>query len=596
MNRSCLLIFWLFVLFTPALSSAEAVRIETSFDPPNITLANTSTYKIVVHGSQQGPVGGLPTIDGLRFSNPPQTFRSASFINGVPSVRFELSFTVTPQREGTFVVPTLQLTIEGKSYQAPAAKLSVVPPTQADKIRQAERRNQENNLKQAAFLEFQCPRPFLFKGETVEATVSLFLWDKLPVTRIDQVPLKIGDGISMTELGQPNEERGVRRFNKSYSVYSWKFGLTGALPGKHDLSFGSSIRVRVRNNRNSRLSNPFFNDPFFGFGREESLEIKSQLQQLEIRPLPSLLRPMGFQGAIGKLSINSSLDTNRVSVGDPIKLTLTISGSGNFAAMPAPKLSIGENFKVGPPAFSFEGNEATMQKGSQTFEFVVTPLQAGLIDIPSVDFSFFDPSEEKYFSIHSQSHSIRVDPGEIWTDPKQNNLSTQNSVPSVSRQDLFQTESEPGQWEENLTTPKPLKSSIFWITQFGCTIVAASILIFRIRRKNPKLELRKQKEKLLDGKIREALKHKDTSGFHQALRRKIRLRVGIACDQTNTSALSSLEIINLLRQKQFPENVVTDILNLLKVCDDLEYAQNPNNVTTLELVFKNAAATLKNIK
>ena len=80
-----------------------------------------------------------------------------------------------------------------------------------------------------------------------------------------------------------------------------------------------------------------------------------------------------------------------------------------------------------------------MQKGSKTFEFVVTPLQAGLIDIPSVDFSFFDPSEEKYFSIHSQSHSIRVDPGELWTDPKQNNLSTQNSVPSVSRQDLFQT-------------------------------------------------------------------------------------------------------------------------------------------------------------
>uniref|UniRef100_UPI0038998891 BatD family protein n=1 Tax=Candidatus Chordibacter forsetii TaxID=3381758 RepID=UPI0038998891 len=114
MNRFCPLILWLIILVTPALSSAEAVRIETSFDPPNITLANTSNYKIVVHGSQQGPVGGLPTIDGLRFSNPPQTFRSASFINGVPSVRFELSFTVTPQREGTFIVPALQLNIEGK--------------------------------------------------------------------------------------------------------------------------------------------------------------------------------------------------------------------------------------------------------------------------------------------------------------------------------------------------------------------------------------------------------------------------------------------------------------------------------------------------
>ena len=172
----------------------------------------------MVHGTQQGPVGGLPKIDGLRFSNPPQTFRSASFINGVPSVRFELSFTVTPQREGTFVVPVIQLTIEGKSYQAPAAKLSVVPPTQADKIRQAERRNQENNLKQAAFLEFSCPRPFLFKGETTEATIYLFLWNKLPVTAIEQAPQNNANEFSISALGKPTEQTNIRRFNKNYTV------------------------------------------------------------------------------------------------------------------------------------------------------------------------------------------------------------------------------------------------------------------------------------------------------------------------------------------------------------------------------------------
>ena len=86
MNRFVSSFFGFSVLFTPALSSAEAVRIETSFDPPNITLANTSTYKIVVHGSQQGPAGGLPQIDGLKFSNPPQTFR-VSFVYQWCSIR-----------------------------------------------------------------------------------------------------------------------------------------------------------------------------------------------------------------------------------------------------------------------------------------------------------------------------------------------------------------------------------------------------------------------------------------------------------------------------------------------------------------------------
>ncbi|MDC1490462.1 BatD family protein, partial [bacterium] len=151
------------LLSFPAFSSANNIRIETLFDPPSITLSNTSTYKIIVHGSQQGPVGTLPVIDGLNFSNTPRTLRSASFINGVPSIRFELSFAVTPQKEGTFSVPNWQLDVDGKSFQAPATKLLVLPPNQVDKIRQAEKNKQEKDLKQAAFLEFSCPRPFLFK-------------------------------------------------------------------------------------------------------------------------------------------------------------------------------------------------------------------------------------------------------------------------------------------------------------------------------------------------------------------------------------------------------------------------------------------------
>ena len=55
----------------------------------------------------------------------------------------------------------------------------------------------------------------------------------------------------MTDLSQPTEQRNVRKFNKSYTVYSWDFGLTGALIGKQKISFDSMIRIRVKNNRNS---------------------------------------------------------------------------------------------------------------------------------------------------------------------------------------------------------------------------------------------------------------------------------------------------------------------------------------------------------
>ena len=166
----------------------------------------------------------------------------------------------------------------------------------------------------------------------------------------------------------------------------------------------------------------------------------------------------------------------------------------------------------------------------------------------------------------------------------------------VSSQDFFQTEQEPGKWVQILTISKPLSSTTFWFSQIFCILVASSILFLRIRRRDQNLELLRQKDKLLDGKIRQALKHKDSSGFHRALRRKIRLRVEIACEQPNTSALSSTEIIKLLKEKNFPEDVISEILNLLNICDDLEYAQQPNTSSTLELTSKKASKILKKIK
>ena len=91
-----------FVFFSTFLCSVchaqgQNLRIESSFQPPSITISNNSVYKVIIYGSQENPQGALPQVDALIISNSPQTFRSASFINGVPSVRLEMSFQVKPK-------------------------------------------------------------------------------------------------------------------------------------------------------------------------------------------------------------------------------------------------------------------------------------------------------------------------------------------------------------------------------------------------------------------------------------------------------------------------------------------------------------------
>jgi len=582
--------------FWPLAFLSANVRIETSFEPPSITLANRTSYKIVIHGTQSNPQGTVPPVPGLVLSNNPRTFRSASFINGVPSIKAELSFDVHPKKEGTFTIPAWQVSVDGKNYQVPPSTLLVLPPNQADIARQKAQQEQDRDLKEAAFIELTTERPFLFKGETTAAKLSLYLWERLPVTKIDQLPQKRGDGFSISELDQPEEKRNVSRGNKIYSVFTWQIGLTGALSGKHTLSFASTIRVRVKGSKNSPFGNPFFSDPFFGFGREQALEIQSSNYDFEVRDLPTQGRPADFQGAIGSFSATSSIDLDRVSLGDPVRLQFVIQGKGNFSAMPAPTLPESDRFRSGPPAFSFEGNQITRHQGSQSFEYVLTPLTAGLLDVPTMQFSYFDPLLEKYFSVTTNPHPLRVDPGEKWAQPSSQASPEKTDLARISTRDLFQTESEPGTWTSPPSIVHPLQSVLFWTLQAGGGLIFALVLFLKARKKDPRRDALLRKERVLQGKLSNAVKLKDGSSFYQNLRKILRLRIGMVCGHDHPAALSTHELIGLLQKNHFSSEVCSETENLLRQCDDQEYAASSGSAQSLQVHYQQSTALLKKMK
>ena len=572
------------------------LRVETLFEPATITLSNSSIYKIIIHGSQESPVGSVPSVSGLQFSKTPRTFRSASFINGIPAVRFELSFEVKPQREGTFKLPAWNLRVGKQTCQAPSTTLRVLPPSQRDKVRQAEQKKRNQDLSEAAYLDFSITRPYMFEGETMEGQVSLNIWNRLPVTRIDRIPTKTGDGFSITELGQPVEKRNVPMNGKNYNSYNWKFGITAALPGIQSISFSSVLRVRVKQNRNSPLGNPFFSDPFFGFGSEEGLEVGSDPLTVEVRSLPTDSRPKGFAGAIGIFTLASAIDKDRVSLGDPVRLTCKIKGKGNFSAMPAPPVSLGEDFKVGPPAFSFDGSTSTLHQGVQSFEYVITPLRPGLLEIPPIPFSFFNPDNEVYTSLTFSPHPLRVDPGEKWMEPSSVEVSQSDEKSTSSANNMFQTESEPGEWVSSISIEDPLSSKMFWGAQAFGLLLFLSVLFFRLKNRNPLMEELKLKDRVLSNKLRETVKHKDRAGFYKSLRRRIRLRASMVCPGANPSALSNKELLALLKARGYSQNLLDEISKLLQICEDHEYAGGVKNTDSLESELSRSQSIIRKLK
>ena len=574
----------------------QQLRVESSFQPPSITIANNSVYKIIIHGSQENPQGSLPQIPGISISNSPQTFRSASFINGVPSVRLEMSFQIKPKKIGTHTIPPWTIKVGSTTLQVPGSSIKVVAANQEDKIKQQAEERQKEDLSQASFIEFINPRKFLFEGETVSGLLNLFIWDRLPVSRIERPPQKEGDAFSLTELRQPQEKRNQTKYGKTYTVFSWPTGLTAAIAGQQQIQFNTSIRVRVKSRGNSPFTSPFFNDPFFGFGREESLTVKSDLVNIEVRELPMIERPDSFRGAIGKFSCRSIPDSDRVSLGDPIRLVVEITGTGNFSAMPAPVLNSNSNFKIGPPAFSFEGNEITMHEGKQLFEYILTPLKPGLISIPVITFSYFDPAREEYFTSKTINHPLRVDPGETWVDPTPVQQQTETSDFAVPTTDLFQTENEPGEWFQNVKHKTAINSQVFWSLQSIPLFCAIGLGFYGWKRKQSGRDLFRQRQSILKKQMKESITFNDASLFFRATRERLRLEIGTFYKHPNPSSLSSNELTTLLQSSSNEEDTISEIEKILEISDDHEFAGTLKDPQSLEDLYKHINNLLKKIQ
>jgi hypothetical protein len=506
-------------------------------------------------------------------------------------VRVELNFQVQPQRTGNFTVPAWKVMIEGKSYQVPPATIQVLDPSQKEKQAQ-------QDLRQAAFLELPLPRSYFFEGETIMTSLTLFIWDRLPVNRIENAPTKIGESFSSNNLGKwAEEKRNVSRNGKIYSTFTWPVALTAAMAGTKEISFTVNLRVRVNSRKSSPFSSPFFNDPFFGFGREESLTVELPRKSIEIKPLPSTNRPSDYSGAIGSFRAQSSVDANQVEVGDPVRLNFSIEGTGNFAAIPAPILESNEEFKIGPPAFLFEGNEEVKSEGRQNFEFILTPQKAGNLKITPLNFSYFDPIQEKYSTIIGNEISLFVKPGEKWIEPP-NQTESQNSMPStiaISTNDLFQTASDPGIWYTSLESKSIESNYWFWTCQIFPLSGTLALGFLGWKRKNKFNEDFRIKKANLSRKLNESADHRDPTGFFRAFKDLTRMQISKKDKSRNTFAFSSDELVTFIKEQKHDKNLILEIEEMLRLGDGLEFAESSSQELDFKDLRRKVSEILKKI-
>ncbi|MCK5850400.1 MAG: BatD family protein [Kiritimatiellae bacterium] len=159
---------------------------------------------------------------------------------------------------------------------------------------------------------------------------------------------------------------------------------------------------------------------------------------VRVIPPPQKGRPDSYAGAIGaNMTVTSEIDAQTCKVGDPLRLTLTVSGDISMDNIYPPHLGnihdLKQNFKV------YDDTVHTASKPNSTiYTYTIRPTTVGTMEIPPIPISFFDTTRRSYQTVTSEPIPIRAnqatDAGEIHIFDTSTNA-TENIL-SLSIEDL----------------------------------------------------------------------------------------------------------------------------------------------------------------
>lgn len=394
-----------------AVTARADMALEAALSHLSFTVDQGTILTITVNGASRLTDIELPEVAGLNFQNRGQSSR-VNIVNGEMSSSLAQSYLVRAQRPGTYTIPPIKVTAGGESGTTRPLSFEVT----AGGGSASSSTGTSTDHDQVAFLRLEVAGDH-YPGEIVPVRIKAYFHQRYK-TEINSLPQLKGEGVAMPQLKDKPVQSEERINGIAYHVLSWDTTLAGLKVGRHSLSLTMEASLMLPQRRrplspfggglfdDSLLNDPFF-DNFFGGMQRKPIELRSPEIVFPVIPIPEEGRPKDFHGAIGDFSLRVSGDRPQLEVGEPLKLSMEISGQGNFERLEPPVFPESPVWKTYPPASSFvaDGNSYS---GSKTFEMAVVAREAGVKEIPELSFSFFNPDSKSYVTVRSPPLTIEV--------------------------------------------------------------------------------------------------------------------------------------------------------------------------------------------
>ena len=407
---------------------ADSPSVTAVLNSSEAALGETVRLEIRITGARGAEAPDEIMVDGLEIHRTGTSQRiEMNNLSLTSSVIYD--YTVMPLKAGRFTIPPQTIRIGNNSLRTPALTLNIADSGGSSSgggssSARPGRDTQAAGANNLIFAELIVPKKIAYVGEIVPVQIRMG-FDPRVRPRLIEPPEITGQGFTaqkLQESGQNTETVGGR----SYEVVTYKTAIAAARAGKFEIGpvtakaqvivprRPSAPRARPRSpfdmfNQDDPFSDPFFSNPFSQVGERREVEIKSEPVALEVKPLPPNA-PVSFSGAIGNFTMATDAKPRTVQVGDPITVTTTISGRGNFDRVNAPVVEDEHGWHKYPPSSKFKQDDEVGISGTKTFEMVLSPNEKKQ-GLPLLAFSYFDPVKEQYVTLHSEAIPLNVEGG-----------------------------------------------------------------------------------------------------------------------------------------------------------------------------------------
>ncbi len=537
-------------------------------------------FRFVYKVNAQGTNLNSGSFEGFTVMSGPNTSQSTSMqiVNGKMSQSFEVSYTfiLRAQKEGRYTITPGSITVDGKEYNSNQVAIEVVKGQASTGANGSSGTSSPSGSVSSddLFLRMVVSKREVRRGEPIIATLKLYT--KVNLSDLGGFKTPSFNGFWSESLQQASN-LNFQRENVNGEIYNAAViqqhvlipERTGTLTIEPaELTAVAQIAVQRQRSRS-------IFDQMFGSYQNVQKVLASSTLNITVKDLPAGA-PAGYNGAVGNIQFNATLDPSTTKTNEPVSLKVTYSGTGNLKLIPDPSLKFPSDFEVYDPKVSNNYKaSASGFSGNKTYEYLLIPRHEGDYEIPAINFSVFDLETGKYKTMTAGPFPIHVDKGaggEITAID-----------PGMYKEDVKMLGSDIHYIKTNEVKLREKNRPFFGSASFYLSYAASLGLFFvgllwmrRQRQRNEDEVFMKNKKagRVAQSRLKQAksfLDQGDRNGFYKAL---LDAQWGYISDKLNISRgkLNKDNIRQELSAKGVAETLTNQYLDLMNRCEFAQFA------------------------